>query len=90
MSSDTFKFLHSRRMLHTKNAINRQTNIAKLHGIDEEETHRYAKHRAMNCGQSKCVICANPRKLFGEKTIQERSVEQLRIHDEYDFEYYQE
>ena len=36
MSSDTFKFLHSRRMLNTENAIKKQTTIAKAYGVVEK------------------------------------------------------
>ena len=90
MSSDTFKFLHSRRILNTENAIRKQMNIAKVHGINQEESHRYVKYSATNCGKTGCVMCSNPRRLFGEKTIQEKSIEQSRMYDEYDFEYYQE
>ena len=88
MSSDTFKFLHSRRMLNTENAIKKQTTIAKAYGIVEEESHRYAKHHATNCGKKNCIFCTNPRRLFGEKTIQEKSIEQRRLQDEY-FDHYE-
>jgi hypothetical protein len=30
----------------------------------------------MNCGNPNCVMCANPRKVFKEKTIQEKRLEQ--------------
>jgi hypothetical protein len=85
MSSDVFKFAHSKRMLNTQNAIKRQMYIAKSNGINQEEPHRYAKYNAVNCGQKNCIFCANPRKLFGEKTIQEKSMEQRRLYEEYDF-----
>ena len=88
MSSDTFKFLHSRRMLNTENAIKKQTTIAKAYGVVEEESHRYAKHHATNCGKKNCIFCANPRRLLGEKTIQEKSIEQRRLQDEY-FDHYE-
>lgn len=86
MSSESFKFLHSRRMLNTENAIRKQERIAKSYGVVQKESHRYAKHHALNCGQKNCVFCANPRKLFGEKTVQERAMEQRRLYEEYDFE----
>lgn len=85
MSSDVFKFLHSKRMLNTESAIRRQMKIAKAHGVQQNEAHRYAKYHAVNCGQKNCVFCANPRKLFGEKTVQEKAMEQRRYHD-YDYD----
>lgn len=88
MSSDVFKFLHSKRMLNTESAIRKQMGIAKAYGIEQEESHRYAKHKAVNCGKKNCIFCANPRKLFGEKTIQEKSVEQRRFYEEYDYDDY--
>jgi len=86
MSHDIFKFVHSRRRLNDENAIRKQISIAKAYGIIQEEPHRYAKYHALNCGQKNCMFCTNPRKLLGEKTMQEKSFEQRRLHEEYDFE----
>ena len=86
MSSDVFKFLHSRRISNTENAIKKQVRIAKSYGVKQEEPHRYAKYHALNCGKKNCILCTNPRRLFGEKTIQEKSMEQRRLIEEYDFE----
>jgi hypothetical protein len=86
MSNEAFKFLHSKRMLNTESAIKKQLNIAKSYGVNQEEPHRYAKYHALNCGQKGCIFCSNPRKLFGHKTIQEKSIEQRRLYEEYDFE----
>jgi len=36
----------------------------------------------MNCGNPKCVLCMNPRKSFGEKTIQEQRLEQVKLQEE--------
>ena len=52
--------------------LHRQVDILENYGIDIEEPHILHKKHAMNCGNPDCVICANPRKAFGEKTIQER------------------
>jgi hypothetical protein len=86
MASEVFKFLHSRRRLNTENAINRQVEIAKTYNVPVTEKHRYAKHNVLNCGQKGCIFCANPRKLFDEKTLKEKSFEQRRLYEEYDFE----
>ena len=86
MSSDVFKFLHSKRRHHTESAINRQLEIAKAYKVPVTEKHRYAKHNILNCGQKGCIFCSNPRSLFGEKTLKEKSFEQRRLYEEYDFE----
>lgn len=87
MSHEVFKFLHSRRMLHTKNATIRQKKIASAHGIkvDEESSHYFHKKHALACGNSGCVICSNPRKIWGEKTIQEKSIEQRALYREEEY-----
>jgi hypothetical protein len=58
----------------TTNAIERQKRIAKTCGIKHkhDQPHRYAKHHATNCGIPRCVMCGNPRRIFGDKTIQEK------------------
>lgn len=51
-------------------------NTTKLAGKDERKSpHRFHKKNALNCGDPKCVMCMNPRKAWGEKTIQERKFE---------------
>ena len=82
MSNDTAKFLNSRRRHKTDVAIARQVKIAKEFGVPVKEAHKFAKHHAMNCGNPKCFMCANPRKVFKEKTIQEQAFEQSKLHDE--------
>ena len=71
MSTENDKFKHSKRLAKDKNAIERQTKIAKKHG-NTGPTHAYAKTHAMTCGDSNCVMCGNPRKFFGELTVQEK------------------
>jgi len=72
MSTEQDKFKHSKRLLKDENAIKKQTKIAKAHGMDVKEPHKFAKHRAMDCGQTGCVLCGNPRKTFSELTVQEK------------------
>ncbi len=46
---------------------------------DEEYREHFRELRAyhvMDCGNSNCVICGNPRKTYKEKTIQEKRLEQ--------------
>lgn len=59
----------------TTNAINRQKRIAKRAWNAEhllKQPHRFAKHHALDCGRSGCMICGNPRRTMKEKTLQER------------------
>ena len=76
MSDETSKELHSKRLFQEDTAIKRQVKIAKSHGIEVKEPHKFAKHHALDCGVPGCVMCASPRKTFKEKTIQEKRFEQ--------------
>jgi uncharacterized protein YdaU (DUF1376 family) len=78
MSDQEQKEKHSKRLQKEMNAIKRQQRIAKAHGALEHayEGHRYAKHHAMDCGQSECMLCGNPRKIFKESSVQEKSFQQ--------------
>ena len=72
MSKEQDKIKHSKRLLKDENVIKKQTKIAKDFGIPVTEPHKFAKHHAMNCGNTKCVMCGNPRKTFKELTQQEK------------------
>lgn len=77
MANELAKYLNSRRRQKDENAINRQVKIAKAHGLTNKdravkEPHRLAKHHAMDCGQPGCMLCGNPRKIFKERTAQEK------------------
>jgi len=77
MSNETAKFLNSRRRHKTDVKIARQVKIAKAHGLTNKdravkEPHRLSKHHAMDCGQPGCMLCGNPRKIFKERTAQEK------------------
>lgn len=81
MSNEQAKFLNSRRRHKNDVAIARQVRIAKSHGLgfhDKaiKEPHRMAKHHAMDCGQPGCMLCGNPRKVFKERTAQEKRMYQ--------------
>lgn len=85
MSHEEDKFNHSRRLHQEQAAIDKQVRIAKEFGIPIKEPHKLHKHHVMNCGNPKCIMCSNPRKVFKEKTMQERRFEQKeRIHDDND------
>lgn len=81
MSNETAKYLNSRRRHKNDVAIARQVRIAKQHGLgfhDQviKEPHRLAKHHTMDCGQPGCMLCGNPRKIFKERTAQEKRMYQ--------------
>ena len=72
MSKEQDKIKHSKRLQKDENVIKKQTRIAKDFGIPVTEPHKFAKHHAMNCGNPKCFMCSNPRKVFKELTQQEK------------------
>ena len=76
MSNEEDKFKKSKRILKDENAIRKQMKIAKAYNIPVESPHQFAKHHVLDCGNPNCVMCANPRKVWKEKTIQERRFEQ--------------
>lgn len=76
MSHEFDKEKHSKRLHQEEAAIARQVKIAKSHGMDVKEPHKLAKHHALDCGQPGCMLCGNPRKVFKEKTVQEKRFEQ--------------
>ena len=50
----------------------RQVRLLKQYGIETDLTkHSYHKVKSLNCGDPRCAMCGNPRKFFGERTIQE-------------------
>ena len=83
MSAQEDKEKRSKRLLKDQNAINKQVKIAKEYKLHQgfkwkkiEQPHRNRKTHILNCGDPKCVMCMNPRKSFGDKTIQELKFEQ--------------
>jgi hypothetical protein len=75
---DLEKQKHSKRLQQKQNHVKRQVKIAKQHLLtpdwskEVKEPHRLAKRHAMNCGNPKCLMCGNPRKMWHELTIQEK------------------
>jgi hypothetical protein len=59
-----------------KTKIRKQLKIAKANGMVVKHPNKLAKHHATNCGRPRCQLCGNPRRISGEKTIQERRQEQ--------------
>jgi len=75
MSSFTTKTKRGQRLSDEQTAIARQFQIAKQNYLVqydfEWQPGRFAKHRAMDCGNTRCTVCGNPRRIWGTKTIQE-------------------
>ena len=78
------KIKHSKRLQQKANHIRRQEELTKNYGIPLTSPHRYQKTNVLNCGNPKCIMCANPRKIFKEKTIQEKRFDQTLRWREYE------
>jgi hypothetical protein len=76
MADSDIKEYVSKRLHNTQKKIDKQLRIAKTSDLDVSQPHRYAKMHALNCGDPKCFMCMNPRKAWGEKTMQEQKFEQ--------------
>lgn len=81
MSTEDDKIKTATRRFNDENAVKKQVKIAKAHGLTDKdkaikEPHRLAKHHAMDCGQPGCMLCGNPRKIFKERTAQEKRMYQ--------------
>ncbi len=69
------KLRHSKRILQKENYAKKQAKIAKAYGMTVKSV-KHCEKAAVNCGNPKCIMCSNPRKLFSELTIQEQSFAQ--------------
>ena len=74
MEDGGMELKRGKRIRLTTNAIERQKRIAKTMGIHlkADQPNRYSKMHVTNCGDSSCANCGNPRKFYGERTIQEK------------------
>lgn len=72
------KSKHQERIQQKENKIKKQVKLSKAYHILYKEPHRLLKRSVISCGNPKCVYCANPRRVFKEKTIQERKFEQTK------------
>ncbi len=64
------KRLHNKRV-----KIEKQIKIAKSAGLEVKDPNRFSKHHATNCHTKNCPMCGNPRRVFKEKTMQEKKFE---------------
>ena len=79
MSSVEDKVKKSKRIQKDENAVKKQAKIAKSHGMDVKEPHKFHKHHALDCGNPECGMCGNPRHIYkNSRTIQEKSFEQTK------------
>ena len=83
MSNPEHKDKRSTRLHKEETAIKKQQKIAMQHGASrldvEREPHRFAKHKAMDCGNPDCAMCGNPRHVHKHsETKQEKSFEQTQ------------
>lgn len=83
MSDDQSKIKNSSRRQKDENAVKKQLKIAKQHNPFPDENnvikqpHRLAKHHAMDCGNSECYLCGNPRHIHKDGlTAQEKRMYQ--------------
>ena len=72
------KIKHSKRILQKENYVKKQVKIAKVNKIPVDEPHKLQDHAAVNCGDPTCSLCGNPRKVFKESTVQEKSFKQTQ------------
>ena len=87
MEHDLEKQKRSKRLQQKENHVQKQAKILKQYASHNEpanqllkEPHRLAKRHALNCGNPKCVMCGNPRKMWHELTIQEkRHLQELEL-----------
>ena len=70
------KSKHQERIQQKQNKIEKQKRLAKTYNIPCKEPHKLLKKSIFSCGNPKCIHCANPRKIFKEKTFQEQKFEQ--------------
>lgn len=64
------------RLSRTARAVKRQLRIAKLHKLTKLTAGKFKKRHAMDCGNSRCMVCGNPRKLWKTIPIKEQSTKE--------------
>ena len=71
------KFARAERRQRNRKSVSQQTRIFYYHNdktepLSKKQLGRMVKHKALNCGQSRCVMCGNPRTIWGTVTLAER------------------
>ena len=91
MSDEKDKLKHSERLHQKETKIKKQIQLAKNYGYHKLSSamhkwryllqpHRSHKVHIFNCGDPKCYMCGNPRKFFGEETMQEKKHKQEKFY----------
>jgi hypothetical protein len=83
LSSEQQKLKHSERLHQKETKLENKMKLAKEYHHEHalKNPHKYHKASLFNCGNPDCVMCMNPRKAFGEKSMQERKFEQKEKYD---------
>lgn len=94
MSDHDSRKRHSTRIEKTLCAIRKQINILRSLKFSDykfrisDQSHRFAKKHALDCGNSRCMVCGNDRKVWGIPTIQEQrmfqDVDRIKGHEKND------
>ncbi|AEH03702.1 hypothetical protein AVT69_gp277 [Pseudomonas phage PhiPA3] len=75
MSSDKskkqYRHHHEQRHVKAQVAIWRFYN-QQAASLDDRRLGRMRKEHALNCGRSHCMLCVNPRRTWGRKTLAEK------------------
>lgn len=74
------KTLSSKRRANDTRIIAKQVRICYYHNATiNDPVGAFRKRKALNCGQSRCLMCSNPRRTFGRLTLAEkRAIEAFR------------
>lgn len=87
MSDPETREHHSRRLHADETHVKKRLRLLKdKHSFVgrnlEKQPHRLHKVSGMNCGNPHCVMCMNPRKAWGDVTIQEKRFLQEKFYDD--------
>lgn len=64
--------LHEKRIRYKNNHLEKQIRIAKENNIPVSTPHKFHKRNVMDCGNSNCIFCSNPRKMWNRITLKEK------------------
>lgn len=79
MSDEATKVKRSTRKHDTWTVIAKRKKLVKSYGIGKDYSncgHKLSKMNGINCGDPRCIMCANPRKMFKERTLKEKAFDE--------------
>ena len=85
MSDEFTKIKRSKRIHNTDSVINQRKKLIKAYGIEKDYSdcgHKLSKMNGINCGDSRCIFCMNPRKAFKERTLKEIAFDETKTWEE--------